>query len=139
MPYVYKTDRLKRYRFPTHINDLVYDRAEAACSEAFIVVLEPGGAPPLHKHDDTEQVFHVIEGRGTLFTGEARESRPVRVGDVVVIPPGTWHTIRAEGGPLRYLAVDCFGGAPRKEATWDEHARVLCAEQGWDYEAVVGE
>ena len=140
MKYVHHTRRLKRYRFPTHINDLIFDRADARCSEAFMVVLGPGGGPPLHKHDDTEQVFYVIEGRGTLSVGQEMQPHPVAERDVVVLPPGTWHTIRAEGGPMRYLAIDCFvSGEARKESTWDEHARVLCKEQGWDYGNVVGE
>jgi quercetin dioxygenase-like cupin family protein len=139
MTYVYGTDALKRYRFPTHVNGLVYDRTDARHSEAFVVELEPGGAPPLHKHDDTEQVFYVLEGRGMLTVGEDGASYPVKEGDVVVLQPGTRHAIRAEGGGMRYLAVDCFGSpGDRKESTWDEHARALCAEQGWDYDAVVG-
>ncbi len=135
MRYVYGTSNLKRYRFPTHINDLVYDRSQARCSESFVVVLEPGGAPPLHKHDDTEQVFYVQEGRGALSVGKpAAETFPVRPGDVVVLPPGTWHSIRAEGGAMRYLAVDCFVSEKGKlEPTWDEHVRALCRTQGWDY------
>lgn len=138
MKYVYSTDNLKRYRFPTHINDLVYDRADARCSEAFMVVLEPGGAPPLHKHDDTEQVFYVLKGSGVLTVGEQGESHPVRERDVVVLQPGILHSIRAEGGEMRYLAIDCFGSPEnRKEPTWDEHARVLCREHGWDYGSVV--
>jgi len=52
MKYVFDTSNTKRYKFPTHINDLVMDRAEATTSEVFIVVLEPGQAPPLHKHED---------------------------------------------------------------------------------------
>jgi len=137
--HVYSTSEgLKRYRFPTHINDLVYDRANARRSEAFVVVLEPGGAPPMHKHDDTEQVFHVIEGHGVLTIGPESDRRPVAAGDVVVIPPSTWHSIRAQDGTMRYLAIDCFGSeSERKEATWDEHARVLCEENGWDYSTVV--
>jgi quercetin dioxygenase-like cupin family protein len=138
MKNVYSTRKTKRYRFPTHINDLIYDRSEATCSEAFVVVLEPGGAPPLHKHDDTEQVFYVIEGRGALRVGRTARPRAVRAGDVIVIPPRAWHSVRATGGPLRYLAVDCFGAAKdRKEPTWDSHVRVLCREQGWDYAQVV--
>lgn len=138
MRYIYSTGKLKRYRFPTHINDLVYDRAEARYSEAFIVVLEPGGAPPLHRHDDTEQVFYVLEGRGVLTVGERGETHPVKERDVVVLRPGTLHSIRAEGGEMRYLAVDCFGSSDgRKEPTWDKHARVLCREHGWDYGSVV--
>ena len=138
MRYVYPTVGLKRYRFPTHVNDLVFDRSEARSSEAFVVVLEPGESPPKHRHDDTEQVFYVLEGRGTLTAGDGDERHAVSPGDVVLVPPGTWHSIRAEGGGLRYLAVDCFvSDRAREEPTWDEHARAMCRRNGWDYEEVV--
>jgi len=139
MRYVFSTSKVKRYRFPTHINDLVLDRSEAKNSEVFVVVVEPGKAAPLHKHDDTEQIFYVLEGEGTLFIGRDGEKHAVRPGDVVRIPPSTWHTIRSDGGTtLRYLAVDCFGGArAQDEPTWDAHVRAVCRQQGWDYTRVV--
>ncbi len=138
MTYIYPTEKLKRYRFPTHVNDLVFDRSEARCSEAFVVVLEPGQSPPRHRHEDTEQVFYILEGRGTLTLGDDDACHAVRAGEVVLIPPETWHSIRAECGPMRYLAVDCFvAGREREEPTWDAHARAMCAHNGWDYDAVV--
>ncbi|HUU28936.1 MAG TPA: cupin domain-containing protein [archaeon] len=140
MQYVFDTMNLKRYRFPTHINDLVIDRADSHTSEVFIVLLEPGQAPPLHKHDDTEQVFYVLEGRGTLTIGGKAKNYPVKAGDVVRIPPSVFHSIRAEGGScLRYLAIDCFtANRLSDEPTWDDHVRVLCCQQGWDYSQVTG-
>jgi len=139
MQYVFSTAKTQRYRFPTHINDLVMDRSEAKHSEVFVVVVEPGKAAPLHKHDDTEQIFYVMEGEGTLTIGKEGDHFPVRVGDVVRIPMGTLHTIRSEGGrTLKYLAIDCFGGQrAHDEPTWDAHVRVLCRQQGWDYEQVL--
>lgn len=68
--YVFPTTNLKRYAFPTHTNDLVLDRAFAQTSEVIMVILKPGKAPPLHKHDDTEQIFYVVEGQGTLTIGK---------------------------------------------------------------------
>lgn len=139
MQYVFPTSKVKRYRFPTHVNDLVVDRADAATSEVFVVVLQPGEAPPLHKHDDTEQIFYVLDGAGVLSIGAKRKRFPVRVGDVVRVPPKMLHSIQCRGGKaLCYLAVDCFvGGRPKKEPTWDSHVKALCKQQGWNYEAVV--
>ncbi|MDE3067053.1 MAG: cupin domain-containing protein [Verrucomicrobiota bacterium] len=135
---MFSTSKTKRYRFPTHENDLVVDRADSETSEVFVVVLEPGEAPPLHQHDDTEQVFYVMEGNGVLRIGGKRKPFPVRPGDVVRIPPKTPHTIRCKGKrALRYLAVDCFvGGRPAAEPTWDSHVKVLCRQQGWDWRRV---
>lgn len=135
MNYVFSTEKPKRYRFPTHINDLVMDRSEAAASEVFVVVLARGEAPPLHQHNDTEQIFYVIGGRGQLTVGPSRQQQPVTPGDVVRIPPETLHSIEClSDEPLTYLAVDCFpGGRPSAEPTWDAHVKTMCRQQGWDY------
>lgn len=139
MQFVFPISKAKRYRFPTHINDLVIDRMDAATSEAFVVVLKPGEAPPLHRHDDAEQIFYILEGTGVLHIGARRRRFPVRAGDVVRIPPETLHSIQCTGvESLRYLAIDCFvGGRPGGEPTWDEHVKVLCRQQGWDYKTVI--
>jgi quercetin dioxygenase-like cupin family protein len=138
--YVFPAKNLKRYAFPTHTNDLVIDRALSEISEVIIVVLKPGEAPPLHKHDDTEQVFYVIEGHGTLTIGQDGQTFKVGTGDTVRIPPSTWHKIVAEGGQtMRYVGVDCFvGGRPKAEPTWDSHVRVMCRQNGWDFDKVTG-
>ena len=135
MKFVFPTSQVKRYQFPTHINDLVVDRADSETSEVFVVVIEPGKAPPLHQHDDTEQVFYVLNGKGVLSIGAKRKKIPVKPGDVVRIPPRTLHSIQCQGKKsLRYLAIDCFvGGRPKNEPTWDFHARVICKQNGWDY------
>ena len=139
MQFVFPTSKVKHYRFPTHVNDLVVDRADAETSEVFVVVLEPGEAPPLHQHGDTEQIFYILAGQGVLRIGAKQKKFPVRVGDVVRIPPKTLHSIRCLGKKsLRYLAVDCFvAGRPKAEPTWDAHVKVLCSQQGWDYAQVI--
>lgn len=139
MKFVYQIDSSRRYRFPTHVNDLVIDRSDAAASEVFLVVLERGEAPPLHKHDDAEQIFHVLEGEGILCVGSRHEEHAVRAGDVVRIPPSVLHSIRCSSqDPLRYLAIDCFlSGPPPEEPTWDDHARLMCKTNNWDYHKVV--
>lgn len=140
--YVFSTSESEtiRYKFPTHINDLVMDRSEARFSEVFFVVIDPGKAPPLHKHDDTEQLFYVTEGSGMLTIGDENpEKFKVAAGDLVRIPVGAWHSIEADAsGTMKYLAIDCFGGIRNEdEPTWDSHVRVLCKEQGWDYNTVI--
>jgi mannose-6-phosphate isomerase-like protein (cupin superfamily) len=135
--YVFPTRNLKRYRFPTHINELVLDRADAQCSEVFFVIVPVSQGAPLHQHDDTEQVFYLLEGRGTLVAGN--DSFPVEPGDVVRIPMKTLHTIRADKGePVKYLCVDCFGTRTAgDEPTWDAHVRAMCRRNRWNYDAVV--
>ncbi len=136
--YVFSTAETIHYRYPTHVNDLVLDRAEAATTEVFVVVLEPGEAPPLHQHEDAEQIFYVLDGTGVLTIGEAAEQFGVKPGDVVRIPPSTLHSIKCDGpGTLRYLSVDAFvGEKDPSEPTWDAHVKALCDRFGWDFDQV---
>jgi mannose-6-phosphate isomerase-like protein (cupin superfamily) len=138
MQFVFPTSQTKHYRFPTHVNDLVVDRADAQTSEVFVVVLESGEAPPLHQHDDTEQVFYILEGEGILRIGSEKKEYAVHPADVVRIPPTTLHSIQCTGKKsLRYLAIDCFvAGRPKAEPTWDSHVRVMCRQNGWNYEQI---
>lgn len=135
MQYVFDTNNTIRYRFPTHVNDLVLDRANAATSEVFVVVLQPGEAPPLHQHDDTEQIFYILNGNGRLEIGTDRAAFTVAPGNIVRIPPSTLHRIECVGkDPLRYLAIDCFiAGRPKDEPTWESHVRVMCEKNGWAF------
>jgi mannose-6-phosphate isomerase-like protein (cupin superfamily) len=141
MKYVFSTKDPTRYAFPTHFNALVIDRSESETSEVFIVVIEPNKAPPSHKHNDTEQIFYILEGRGMLEIGKHGGqlfTETVLPGEIVRIPPRTYHTIHCTSDfPLKYLAIDCFvEGKPKTEPTWDSHVKVLCEEQGWDYSQV---
>src|SRR5690606_40091751 len=66
---------------------------------------------------DTEQIFYVLEGHGTLTIGkDDQQQHDVQPGDVVRIPVSTWHSIQANAGQtLRYLAIDCFGDKRSEE------------------------
>jgi mannose-6-phosphate isomerase-like protein (cupin superfamily) len=137
--YVFDTRHAVRYRFPTHTNDLIMDRRDAAASEAFFVILEPDEAPPLHVHEDAEQVFYILEGEGRMTVGRDRpDAVELRVGDFVRTPPGTPHAVLNTGSSrFVYLSIDCFtAGPPATEPTWDSHVRAMCAEHGWDFDAV---
>jgi hypothetical protein len=82
--YVFDARKVVRYRFPTHTNDLIMDRREASASEAFFVILEPGEAPPVHVHEDAEQVFFTRSRWATSFgrrpVSRTRSGAPDRPG-----------------------------------------------------------
>ena len=73
---------------------------EQSLAEAW---LEPGQATERHYHARTEEIYVLLDGDGEMeVDGERRRVGP---GDAILIPPGAWHQIRADGGaaPLRFL------------------------------------
>ncbi len=122
---IYSTKETTPYFFREHCNELVMDRSRAEACEVFVTVIQPGKATPLHKHDDTEQVYYVIAGVGRVDRGKTRSTRQtIRAGDVVHIPRHTWHKVSCAGrNALRYIVVDVFpDGRPQREPTWHSHA-----------------
>lgn len=131
---IFSISKAKRYRFPTHINDLIIDRKHTERAEAMLVVLGPDEKPPRHVHSDMEQIFYVISGRGLLSLGKnGRRKLIVKKNQVVYIPRNEHHSILNLGQrEMRYLAIDIFPRKPRGEPTWDSHVRVMCNRFGWD-------
>ncbi|HOR56276.1 MAG TPA: cupin domain-containing protein [Flexilinea sp.] len=141
--YVFESEgKIIRYRFPTHINDLIIPREESTCAEVFMVVLDENEAPPLHKHDDAEQIFYMIQGKGKLEIRKQQNDEPeyfeINVGQVIKIPPHIWHRVFAlskEG--VRYLSIDCFpNGFDPSEPTWDDHVKNMATANGWDFSKI---
>ena len=62
--------------------------------------LPPGSATERHYHKQSEEFYFVLEGEGTMEIDG--ETKPVAVGDAILIPPGAWHQIKASSG-LRFL------------------------------------
>jgi mannose-6-phosphate isomerase-like protein (cupin superfamily) len=128
------------YYFPTHDNLLVMDRLNAEVSEAFIVQVAPGKFTHRHVHDDTEQLFFILSGKGRLDLERngKKESYLLNPNDFVHVPRNCYHQTFCEGtDSLKYLAIDCFpNGHNPAEPTWDSHARVVCDMKGWNYDEV---
>jgi mannose-6-phosphate isomerase-like protein (cupin superfamily) len=139
MRYVFDTKYCKRYRFPTHINDLVIDRKDCAVSEVIMVIVEPGRAVHQHKHDDMEQIFYIVEGEGVLTVGARKRRYAIKPTQVVRIPLGTLHTVRPIGRKaVKYISIDCLL-SPKKECepTWEKHVRAVCHEHGYRFKDVI--
>lgn len=74
---------------------------------ASVDVLQPGKRGcPYHLHHAQEEMFIVIEGRGTMRV--AGEMLAVTAGDIVFIPPGPDYPhqmINTSDAPLKYLSI----------------------------------
>jgi mannose-6-phosphate isomerase-like protein (cupin superfamily) len=68
------------------------------CSNLAITWVEcaPGSQQPLHSHTDSEQVYVIVSGQGTMLIDD--EEQTVGPGDTIFIPPGSRHAIRNDSG-----------------------------------------
>ena len=65
-------------------------------------IVAPGATTRLHRHRQSEELYHITAGHGHMTLGE--ENFAVGPGDSVCIPPGTPHCIANTGTePLRIL------------------------------------
>ena len=72
-----------------------------------VTVVPPGqSAFPFHAHHANEEMFYILEGKGSIRIGD--EKHRVRAGDFISLPPGlqSAHQILNDSNtPLRYIAV----------------------------------
>ena len=70
--------------------------------------LEPDQATQRHYHRRSEEIYLVTKGSGSLeVDGDTRRVRP---GDAVLIPPGAWHTLENDG--TSELTILCMCAPP---------------------------
>ena len=65
----------------------------------------PGAATALHRHQNTEELYHITAGKGRMTLGD--QVFAVQTGDTVLIPPGTPHRIANEGPGELVLLCCC--------------------------------
>jgi mannose-6-phosphate isomerase-like protein (cupin superfamily) len=87
----------------SEIRELMHPRVHRNRNQSLAeATIAPGTTTVLHRHHETEEIYHVTEGEGTLTLGERIFS--ITRGDTICIPPGTAHRVENTGGkPLRIL------------------------------------
>ncbi|OAM26404.1 MULTISPECIES: cupin domain-containing protein [Eikenella] len=67
------------------------------------MTLPPGASVGLHKHANNEDVYLIVEGRGTFVDSNGKET-PVAAGDITIARPGQSHALKNTGHrPLRFI------------------------------------
>ncbi|OLE53605.1 MAG: hypothetical protein AUG51_12115 [Acidobacteria bacterium 13_1_20CM_3_53_8] len=67
-------------------------------------VLPVGAKVGRHYHNETEEIYYILSGRGLMTVGD--ETRKVEAGDAIFIPLGQKHTLENNGDkPLTLLLV----------------------------------
>lgn len=65
----------------------------------------PGCQTLLHKHRQSEELYHITNGAGMMTLGETHF--PVKPGDTICIPPDTPHCIENTGNEQLQLLCCC--------------------------------
>jgi quercetin dioxygenase-like cupin family protein len=137
---LFSTQETEKYYFPTHNNFLIMDRTNAEVAESFIVQIAPYKNTHRHVHNDTEQVFYVLSGKGRLDLERdgKMENYNLEPTNFVHVPRNLYHQIFCTGADsLNYLAIDCFPhGSNPLEPTWNDHVIAMCKLMGWDFSKV---
>jgi mannose-6-phosphate isomerase-like protein (cupin superfamily) len=63
--------------------------------------LEPDQVTRRHFHRRSEEIYLIVDGNGELEV--EGETRSVAAGDAILIPPGSWHELRADSDGVRLL------------------------------------
>lgn len=89
----------------SEIRELMHPSTHAVRHQSLAeATVAPGAVTRLHRHRNSEELYHVTAGRGRMTLGE--RVFDVIVGDTVCIPPGTPHCIENPGTePLRILCA----------------------------------
>lgn len=70
--------------------------------------LSPGRFTTPHRHLKTEEIYYILEGRGSMQVDG--ETRAVVPGDAIAIPPGSAHKITNTGNGLLKFLCCCAPG-----------------------------
>ena len=60
-----------------------------------MVVVEPGGTcEPGHSHDDQEEIFFCLSGKGVVIADDDHKEIPIEPKEAVFFPIGVYHSIK---------------------------------------------
>jgi mannose-6-phosphate isomerase-like protein (cupin superfamily) len=80
--------------------------------------LLPGGSTTPHRHLKTEEIYYILEGRGSMQVAD--EIQPVGPGDAIAIPPGSFHQITNTGSELLKFLCCCAPGYEHEDTLLSE-------------------
>lgn len=94
-----------RTKDDSEIRELMHPRHHGNHNQSLAeAIIDPGQVTHKHKHNSSEELYHITQGQGLMFLGS--EEFEVNVGDTLCIPPGTPHNIKNIGKtPLHILCM----------------------------------
>lgn len=97
------------------IRELIHPEHHGAVNQSLAeATLPPGEKTQLHRHAQTEEIYHITTGIGLMTLGDTQFI--VHKGDSVLIPPKTPHCIENSGNEILTILC-CCAPAYRHEDT----------------------
>lgn len=113
-----RRDQVEPYRTKdgSTIRELMHPAVHAGARNQSLAeaVVEPGGKTMVHRHVESEELYHVLSGQGIMLL--AGQRFPIVPGDTVLIPPGTPHGLE-NPGPCELIILCCCAPAYTHEDT----------------------
>lgn len=90
----------------SEIRELMHPSVHAVRNQSLAeAVVPPGAATLLHRHETSEEVYHVTRGSGLMTLGPDKFA--IAAGDSVAIPPGTPHRVENAGADALHILCYC--------------------------------
>ena len=86
--------------------ELLHPDAHAVRKQSLAEAVVPAGAATLlHRHETSEEIYHVTRGGGRMTLGA--ETFAIAAGDSIAIPPGTPHRVENTGAEALHILCCC--------------------------------
>ena len=124
MKYVVNVQSVKPDLDPRSLRDRVKNRDNVVLRDTYYLInpenkncdsrrltlghttIYPTGTTTGHSHDDMEEVYYVVMGKGIMIVGD--DEYEIEQGDALYVPPGLFHTTKQRGNsPLIVVWVTC--------------------------------
>ncbi|MGQ9781565.1 MAG: cupin domain-containing protein [Nitrososphaeria archaeon] len=79
------------------IKPIISNESVSKNQEFALGIFKPKEGLYPHSHVNSEEIYFVLNGRGTVFVGEEKKPMKISEGDVVYIPAGTVHGVTNTG------------------------------------------
>jgi len=90
----------------SEIRELLHPSQHAVRRQSLAeAVVPPGVATLLHRHEISEEIYHVTRGSGLMTLGSERFA--IAVGDSIAIAPGTPHCVENTGSEALHILCCC--------------------------------
>lgn len=74
------------------IRELMHPDTHGNRNQSFAeAVIEEGKSTGLHRHQVSEEIYHVVQGKGLMTLGD--DQFPIQAGDTICIHPGVLHRV----------------------------------------------